>query len=54
VRRGSACRHETVSPLACVDIHPGMVYLLRSLGYAGHYRDSVAKAPMTEIDWPHE
>jgi hypothetical protein len=41
-------------PLACVDIHPGIAYLLRSLGYAGHCRDSDAKAFMIEVDWPHE
>jgi hypothetical protein len=31
-----------------------MVYLLHSFGYAGHCRDSDAKALMTGVDWPHE
>jgi hypothetical protein len=41
-------------PLACVDIHPSMVYLLRSLGYVGHFRNSGVEAPMTDVERPHE
>jgi hypothetical protein len=41
-------------PVACVDIHLSMVYMLCSFGYAGHCRDSGAKTLMTEVDWLHE
>jgi hypothetical protein len=41
-------------PLACVDTHPSMVYLLRSFGYVGHCRDSSVEALMVEADWSHE
>jgi hypothetical protein len=49
--RGFAYRHGPTSPLACVAIHPGMVYLLCSFGYAGNYRDSGIEAPPCGSAW---
>jgi hypothetical protein len=37
-------------PLVCVCIHPGMVYLLRSFGHAGHCRDFSVEALTTGVD----
>jgi hypothetical protein len=48
---GFAYRHGPTSPLACVAIHPGMVYLLCSFGYAGNYRDSGIEAPPCGSAW---